>query len=68
MKVLRMFNDSYVLDLTKYEVGNGTWKENSLQHAIQEEEPYELLDSLRTVIHRANPKYWTPGTFGRSLR
>jgi len=52
-KALRLFDDSYVLDLTKYEVGNGIWKEFALQHAIQEEEFHEFLDSLRTVVDRA---------------
>jgi predicted nucleic acid-binding protein len=52
-KALRVFDESYVLDLTKYEVGNGVWREYALQHAIQEEEFHEFLDSLRTVVDRA---------------
>jgi predicted nucleic acid-binding protein len=52
-KALQVFDDSYVLDLTKYEVGNGIWKEYALQHAIQEDEFQEFLDSLRTVVDRA---------------
>ena len=52
-KALRVFDENYVLDLTKYEVGNGIWKEFALQHAIREEEFYEFLGSLRTVVDRA---------------
>jgi len=52
-RALQLFGDSYVLDLTKYEVGNGIWKEYALQHAIQEDEFHEFLDSLRTVVGRA---------------
>jgi predicted nucleic acid-binding protein len=52
-KALRVFDDNCVLDLTKYEVGNGIWKEYALQHAIREEEFHEFLDSLRAVVDRA---------------
>jgi predicted nucleic acid-binding protein len=52
-KALRAFDDNYVLDLTKYEVGNGIWKEYALQHAIREEEFHEFLGSLRIVVDRA---------------
>lgn len=52
-KALRVFDDNCVLDLTKYEVGNGLWKEYALQHAIGEDEFHEFLDSLRTVVDRA---------------
>ena len=52
-KALRVFDENYVLDLTKYEVGNGVWKEYALQHAIREEEFHEFLSSLRTVVDRA---------------
>jgi len=52
-KALHVFDDNYVLDLTKYEVGNGIWKEYALQHAIREEECYEFLRSLHTVVDRA---------------
>jgi predicted nucleic acid-binding protein len=50
---LRVFDENYILDLTKYEVGNGIWKEYALQHAIREEEFHQFLDSLRTVVNRA---------------
>ena len=53
VKALRVFDDSYVLDLTKYEVGNGICKEYSLLHAIPEEELQDFLDSLRSVVDRA---------------
>jgi predicted nucleic acid-binding protein len=52
-KALQVFDESCVLDLTKYEVGNGIWKEYALQHAIREEEFHEFLASLRTVVDRA---------------
>ena len=52
-KALRVFDDSSLLDLTKYEMGNGIWKEYALQHAIREEEFQEFLASLRTVVYRA---------------
>ena len=35
-KALRLLNDSCVLDLTKYEVGNALWKEHVLHKAIGE--------------------------------
>lgn len=52
-KALRVFQDSFLLDLTKYEMGNGIWKEYALQHAIREEEFQEFLALLRTVVNRA---------------
>jgi predicted nucleic acid-binding protein len=52
-RALRVFDENYVLDLTKYEVGNGIWKEYALRHALTEEEFHEFLASLRTVVDRA---------------
>jgi len=52
-EALRVFDDNYLLDLTKYEMGNGIWKEYALQHAIREEEFHEFLALLRTVVDRA---------------
>jgi len=52
-KALRVFDDNYLLDLTKYEMGNGIWKEYALQHALREEEFQEFLALLRTVVNRA---------------
>jgi len=52
-EALRVFDDNYLLDLTKYEMGNGIWKEYALQSAIREEEFHEFLTLLRTVIGRA---------------
>jgi len=52
-KALRVFVDNFVLDLTKYEVGNGIWKEYVLHRAIGEEEFHEFLGLLRTVVARA---------------
>ena len=60
-RALRVFDENHVLDLTKYEVGNGVWKEYALQHAIREEEFHEFLDSLRTVVDRAKPLVPDPG-------
>lgn len=51
-KVLRLLNDSCVLDLTKYEVGNALWKEHVLHKAMGEKEFAEFLDLLRTILLR----------------
>jgi predicted nucleic acid-binding protein len=52
-QALRVFAENHVLDLTKYEVGNGIWKEFVLHRAIEADEFYEFLRLLRTVVARA---------------
>jgi predicted nucleic acid-binding protein len=47
---LRLLTDNYVLDLTKYEVGNAIWKQHRLRHAIDEKEFYELLDLFSEIL------------------
>jgi len=49
-KVLRVFRENCILDLTKYEVGNALWKEYILHNAIREEEFREFLDFFRSVL------------------
>jgi len=51
-KALRLLNDSCVLDLTKYEVGNALWKEHVLHKTIGEKEFTEFLDLLRNILLR----------------
>ena len=60
-QALRVFDDNCVLDLTKYEVGNGIWKEYALQHAIREEEFNDFLVSLQTVVNRSELLVPGPG-------
>ena len=36
--------------MTKYEVGNAVWKQQRLQHAIDEKEFYELLDPFSKIF------------------
>jgi predicted nucleic acid-binding protein len=45
--------ESCILDLTKYELGNGIWKEYSLHQAMREEEFHEFIGLLRNVVDKA---------------
>lgn len=49
-KSLRILSENFVLDLTKYEVGNALWKEYILHHAIGEDEFQELIALLQNLI------------------
>jgi len=60
-QALRVFDDNCVLDLTKYEVGNGIWKEYAFQHAIREEKFNDFLVSLQTVVNRSELLVPGPG-------
>lgn len=53
-KALRLLSENWILDLTKYEVGNAIWKERVLQKAIQEDEFQEFLNLFRSVLARTN--------------
>jgi predicted nucleic acid-binding protein len=61
-KALQIFDENYLLDLTKYEIGNRIWKEYALHHAIREEEFHEFLALLRTVVDRAEQLVPNPET------
>ncbi len=52
-KTVRLLTDSYVLDLTKYEVGNAIWKQHALRHTVNEKEFYQLLELFSTIFPKA---------------
>ncbi len=52
-KAFRLLGDSYVLDLTKYEVGNAIWKQFALRHSIDEKEFYQLFDLFSQILPKA---------------
>jgi predicted nucleic acid-binding protein len=50
--LLRLFSENCMLDLTKYEIGNGLWKEHTLHKSIQEDEFREFLSLLGRIVQR----------------
>jgi predicted nucleic acid-binding protein len=52
-RALRLFANGYLLDLTKYEVGNAIWKQYALRHSIDEKELNQLFDLLGRILPKA---------------
>jgi predicted nucleic acid-binding protein len=50
--LLRLFGENCMLDLTKYEIGNGLWKEHTLHKSIEEDEFREFLNLLGRIVQR----------------
>jgi predicted nucleic acid-binding protein len=51
-RAFRLLADSYILDLTKYEVGNAIWKQYALRHSIDEDQFHQLLELLGQVLQK----------------
>ena len=50
--LLRLFGENCILDLTKYEIGNGLWKEHTLHKSMEEDEFHEFLSLFGRIIQR----------------
>jgi predicted nucleic acid-binding protein len=50
--VLLLFGENCMLDLTKYEIGSGLWKEHTLHKSMEEDEFREFLSLLGRIIQR----------------